>query len=145
MSVDGKPYFIADLNWKPSATEGPVPNRVGKHTRFPIWLPQKPSYAKDPIVTTVGDDIFKRILAEAKVIDVIRDDPWNRLYSWRRHPYFTSGWHKFRLSLPGFGLATGAFGIYLLLEWAGFITPTNDDHHHAGHLGAVHHTPASGH
>lgn len=73
------------------------------------------------IYTDIGKDI--------KGIDLIRDDKWDQYYTaWRRHPYF-SPWHKFRLSLPGFGTALVAFTIYVILDKLG-VFPHRDDHHH---------------
>ncbi len=121
------PHY-ADPAWKPKATEGAVPRRASKYRFLPIWFPSKPTFAQDPIVTTIGDDMMKRILAEAKSIDLVKDDPWARLYAWRRHPYFSSSWHKMRLAFPGLGLGLASFAIYLGLESLGIISPEEAHH-----------------
>ncbi|KAK5652518.1 hypothetical protein OQA88_10424 [Cercophora sp. LCS_1] len=70
-----------------------------------------------------------------KATQVPRYDPWERAEAWRYTGQF-SRWNRFKGSLPGFGIASVAFGAYCLYEYL-FIT---DDHHgHAKEHGEGHH------
>ncbi|KAI8057275.1 hypothetical protein BDF22DRAFT_616539 [Syncephalis plumigaleata] len=46
-----------------------------------------------------------------------RRDPWAKLHAWRNHPVFHSR-NQLRGAFPGLGIATVAFTVYCLGEWA---------------------------
>ncbi|RKP24786.1 hypothetical protein SYNPS1DRAFT_16629 [Syncephalis pseudoplumigaleata] len=46
-----------------------------------------------------------------------RRDPWAKLHAWRNHPVF-HGRNQLRLAFPGLGIATVAFAVYCVGEWA---------------------------
>ncbi|KAF1981034.1 hypothetical protein K402DRAFT_299341, partial [Aulographum hederae CBS 113979] len=56
------------------------------------------------------------------------EDPWHRAEEWRYTGPFTR-WNRFKGSFPGLGIATVAFGVYLVYE-AVFL---NEPHHGEGH------------
>ncbi|KAF2273850.1 uncharacterized protein EI97DRAFT_435766 [Westerdykella ornata] len=53
-----------------------------------------------------------------------KGDPWARYEAWRYTGPFTR-WNRFKGSFPGLGIATVAFGVYLVAEQLFF----KDDHH----------------
>ncbi|ETN40938.1 uncharacterized protein HMPREF1541_05218 [Cyphellophora europaea CBS 101466] len=60
-------------------------------------------------------------------------DPWKRNEAWRSTGPFTR-WNRFKGAFPGFGIAVGAFAVYLVAEQVFF----KDEHHGDGH-GKDHH------
>ncbi|KAI8953977.1 NADH-ubiquinone oxidoreductase B12 subunit family-domain-containing protein [Xylaria longipes] len=62
-----------------------------------------------------------------------RYDPWERAEAWRYKGIF-SRWNRFKGGLPGLGIATVAFAVYLGYEQL-FL---QDDHHGDAH-GEEHH------
>lgn len=113
--------------WRPAPTIGAVPRRVEKYRLFPLWLPSKPAFAKDPRVVALGDSLMATILADTR--HSTAKDPWAQRLLWRDHPYF-SAWHKLRLAFPGLGIALVSFGLYLALEHVGIVPAP---HHHSKH------------
>ncbi|KAH8162432.1 hypothetical protein CIB48_g5799 [Xylaria polymorpha] len=61
-----------------------------------------------------------------------RYDPWERAEAWRYTGTF-SRWNRFKGGLPGLGIATVAFAVYLGYEQLFLQEDHHDDAHGEGH------------
>ncbi len=121
--------------WRPSPTVGLVPRRAERFRFLPIWLPSKPDYARDARVVAKGKELWQELQADRRARGIL-NDPWARRYNWAVGPYFST-WHKVRLAFPGFGIASGAFAIYLVLEYCG-VFPADSHGAHGAHEAPSH-------